>query len=146
MADPLYTAPFLICLVILMFYTRMKSKRRFWLKLVIGVSSIYMLCALFNKVYKDNVFKETLANKQINYFRFSTQPTILNNILRYSIAETETNYQVGFYSLLDKPNCFIDWKVSPKQRFLRANEHEDLKYLVAWFSNGYYNVESLNAS
>jgi len=144
-ADPLYTAPFLICIIILMFYNRTKSKRRFWLKLGIGLSSVYMLFTLFNKIYFDNVFKETLDDKQINYSRFSTQPAILNNILWYGIAETETNYQVGFYSLLDSSNRFIDWKVIPKQQILNAKEHADIKCL-AWFSNDYYNVESFNDS
>ena len=142
-ADPLYTVPFLLCLIILMFYNRNNNRRRFWLKMGLGISSVYMLFTILNKVYIDDVFKDTLGDKNIDYSRFSTQPAILNNILWYGIAETEENYQVGFYSLFDTSNRFVDWKIIPKQRVLKASDYDDIKDL-AWFSNDYYNVESLD--
>jgi len=139
-ADPLYTAPFLICIVILMFYNRATEKRRFWLKMGIGIGSLYMLLTLFNKIYIDSVFKKTLIDNEIHYSRFSTQPSILNNVLWYGIAETEDNYQVGFYSLVDATDRFSDWKTIPKQRDLSINDFDEIKGL-AWFSNGYYSIE-----
>ena len=141
-ADPLYTAPFLICVIILMCYHRTKARRRFWLKMGIGISSVYMLLTIGNKIYMDSVFKKTLSDKAINFSRFSTQPSILNNVLWYGIAETETNYQVGFYSLLDTSNQFTDWKTIPKKRSLSKSDFDDIKGL-AWFSNDYFNTETL---
>ncbi|MEO1031477.1 MAG: metal-dependent hydrolase [Bacteroidota bacterium] len=142
-ADPLYTAPFLICMIVLMFYKRTKARRRLWLKIGIGVSSVYMLLTLFNKIYINTVFENTLKDKNISYSRFSTQPAILNNILWYGIAETEDDYQVGFYSLFDTSNRFSDWKTIPKARSLSKGGFNDIKGL-AWFSNDYYNIESLD--
>ena len=141
-ADPLYTIPFLLSMIVLMFYNRKNEKRRFWLKAGIGISSVYMLFTIFNKLYIDNVFKSSLKENDISYARFSTQPAILNNILWYGIAETERNYHVGFYSLLDTSKSFSDWKTIPKIRALTSSEYKDIKDL-AWFSNNYYNVESL---
>ncbi|MTE25397.1 metal-dependent hydrolase [Winogradskyella ouciana] len=139
-ADPLYTAPFLICLIILMFFKRKSNRRRLWLKLGIGISSFYMLLTIFNKIYVDNVFENSLSDKGISYSRYSAQPAILNNVLWYGIAETEEAYQVGFYSLFDSSNRFSDWQTIPKTRALTKAEYNDIRDL-AWFSNDYFNVE-----
>lgn len=142
-ADPLYTLPFLICIVVLMFYKRQAIKRRFWLKLGLGISSVYMMFTVFNKIYIDNVFKNSLAKRGVNYQRFSAQPSIFNNILWYGIAETEDNYQVAFYSLFDTSNQFSEWKTLPKKRALQPENYQDIKDL-SWFSNNYYSVEKLD--
>ncbi|WP_456437929.1 metal-dependent hydrolase [Psychroserpens sp.] len=141
--DPVYTMPFLLCMIILMFYKRQNNKRQLWLKLGIGISSVYMLFTVFNKLHIDTVFKRSLADKGISYERFRTQPSILNNILWYGIAEAEDNYHIAFYSLLDRSNRFSEWKVLPKTRDLTSENFDDIKDL-AWFSNGYYNVVRLD--
>ena len=140
-ADPLYTVPFLLCIVVLMFFKRQNRKRKLWLKLGIGISSVYMLFTIFNKLYIDRVFKSSLAEKEISYNRFSTQPSILNNILWYGIAETKEHYHVGYYSLFDTSSQFTDWQTIPKKRDLTKDDHIDINDL-AWFSNDYYNVET----
>lgn len=139
-ADPLYTVPFLIAMIVLLFYNRQHSKRRLWLKVGVGVSSVYMIFTVFNKLYVDSVFKTSLAENGIAYNRFSTQPSILNNILWYGIAETDSTYQAGYYSLLDTSDRFSDWKTFPKKRYLSPKDFQDIKDL-AWFSNDYYNVD-----
>ena len=106
-ADPLYTVPFLVCLIILMFFNRKSQPRRLWLKMGIGISSFYMLLTIFNKIYVDNIFENSLSDKGISYSRYSTQPAILNNVLWYGIAETEETYQVGFYSLFAKCRIYF---------------------------------------
>ena len=141
-ADPLYTVPFLVSLIILMFYKRQSSKRSMWLKLGIGLSSMYMLFTIFNKLYVDRVFKSSLAKEGIVYERFSIQPSILNNVLWYGIAETKDDYRVAFYSLLDQSSYFSEWQKLPKDRALKPEDYKDIADL-AWFSNDYYSVEPL---
>ena len=139
-ADPLYTVPFLICMIVLMFYKRTSPKRRTWLKWGLGISSTYMLFTIGNKLYIDTTFKASLKDQGITYSRFSAQPSILNNVLWYGIAETEGSYKVAFYSLLDKSNRFSEWQELPKIRDISIEDFADLKCLT-WFSNDYYSVE-----
>lgn len=73
-ADPLYTFPFLVCLIVLMFLNRTSKKRKLWLKLGFAISSIYMLFTLCNKLYVDYVFKKSLKKSNITYSRFSHNP------------------------------------------------------------------------
>lgn len=142
-ADPVYTLPFLICMIVLMFFRRTSSKRRLWLKLGIGISSIYMLFTLGNKLYIDSVFRKSLKDSEISVIRFTTQPAIFNNILWYGIVETNASYFVSDYSLLDSKNKFLNFREVPKQRDLKPSEFKDIKDL-AWFSNQYYSVYKLN--
>jgi inner membrane protein len=137
--DPVYTLPFMFCMIALMFFKRTLVKRRTLLKMGVGISSLYMLFTLGNKVYMDSVFHKSLENSNFTFKRFYTQPTIFNNILWYGIAETDSTYYVGYYSLLDKQNIFSDFRELPKERALTAEKYPRVKDL-AWFSNHYYSI------
>ena len=141
--DPLYTLPFLVCVIVLMFFKRNTLKRKKWLIYGIAISSIYMLFTIGNKLYVNSIFKTSLAEENIEYSRFSAQPTLLNNILWYGIAETETHYKVSYYSLLDKTNRFSEWQELPKTRAISVSDYKDLEDL-SWFSNGYFNIKKTN--
>jgi inner membrane protein len=141
--DPLYTMPFLISLIVMMFYNRNSDKRSFWLKMGVGISSVYMLLTLVNKIYIDSIYKKSLEVNNIAFERFQTQPSIFNNILWYGIAETKDSYYVGFYSIFDSASIVQDWKRLPKNHELIPKNNPDINTL-AWFSNGYYNFTPLD--
>ena len=138
-ADPIYTIPFLLCLIIVMFYNRENQKRKWWLKTGIYISSIYMIFTIGNKLYIDLVFKESFKKAGISYDRFSAQPTILNNILWYAVAETDKQYHLAFYSLLDKSSLSEKVISVDKNHDLIDMDNLNLKTL-SWFSNGYFNL------
>jgi inner membrane protein len=144
-ADPLYTVPFLLCLIIALFYNRKKTRRRWWVKTGIYMSSAYMIFTIGNKIYMDSIFKKSFNEAGIEYQRFSTQPSILNNVLWYGIAETKTDYKVAFYSLLDTKNSVDTILTLPKNHQLLDMNQPDLKTLT-WFSNNYFNLISIDSS
>ncbi|MGG8496772.1 metal-dependent hydrolase [Tenacibaculum sp. TC6] len=143
--DPLYTLPFLLCLLIAMFYNRKNPRRIKWVKIGFYCSSIYMLFTLGNKLYMDRIFKKSFRNANISFDRFSVQPTIMNTILWYGIAETKDTYKVGFYSLLDSKSELDTILTIPKNHQLIDKNNQDIKTL-AWFSNNYYNLVANNAN
>jgi len=138
-ADPLYTFPFLVLLIVVMFLKRHSSKRRLFLQLGLGVSSLYMMLTIVNKYHVNGVYKRALAEEQIDYLRFQTQPTILNNFLWYGIAETADYYFVGFYSILDASPTVSKWHKLSKNHDLIGYMPKDLETL-SWFSGGYYSL------
>ncbi|WP_442267472.1 metal-dependent hydrolase [Tenacibaculum sp. ZS6-P6] len=138
--DPLYTVPFLISLILLMFYKRTNPKRNFWLKTGIYLSSTYLIFTVGNKIYIDRIFKNALSESKIEYQRYSAQPTIFNNILWYAIVETKEDYKVSFYSHFDKKKPTNNFISFPKNhQVLSLNNNSDLKKLV-WFSNDFYSL------
>jgi len=138
-ADPLYTFPFLVLLIVVMYLKRHSSKRRLFLQLGLGVSSLYMMLTIVNKYHVNGVYKRALAEEQIDYLRFQTQPTILNNFLWYGIAETADYYFVGFYSILDASPTVSKWHKLSKNHDLIGYMPKDLETL-SWFSGGYYSL------
>ena len=137
--DPLYTVPFLLSLIVMMFFNRKRTRRTWWLKAGIYVSSAYMVFTIINKFYIDSVFKKSFKKAGITYNRFSAQPTILNNILWYAVAESNTQYHLTFYSLFDQSTTADTILTIEKNHDLINMNHHNLQTL-AWFSNGYYNL------
>lgn len=137
--DPLYTIPFLICLITMMFYHRTKQKRTLWLKAGIYISSAYLFFTVGNKFYMDAVFKKSFKKAGISYHRFSAQPTIFNTILWYAVAETKKNYHFTFYSLFDRSSISEKIITIEKQHDLIDMNSGNLKKLT-WFSNNYFNL------
>jgi inner membrane protein len=122
-----------------MFFNRKKTIRTWWLKTGIYISAAYMIFTIGNKLYVDSVFKKSFEKAGIKYQRFSAQPTIFNNILWYAVAETETQYHLAFYSLLDTSSIAKEIMTIDKQRDLLDMHNTELETLT-WFSNEYYNV------
>ncbi len=137
--DPLYTIPFLICLIIAMFFKRNSSKRKLFTRIGLYLSSFYMLLTLANKFYINRVYKKSLKEKGVVYQRFQTQPTVFNNLLWYGIAEAEDHYYIGLYSILDRASGITNWQKLPKNHHLAPDNNKDIQTLV-WFSSGYYNL------
>jgi inner membrane protein len=137
--DPLYTLPFLICMLVVLFFKRTNSKRLKWTKAGIYISSFYLLFTLGNKFYIDSIFKKSFKKAGISMDRFSAQPSIFNNILWYAVAETKDKYHLTFYSLLDKSATANKIISITKNHDLIDMNAENLKTL-AWFSNDYYRI------
>ena len=117
--DPLYTLPFLISLILLMFFNRQSSLRAVLLKIGFVVSSCYILFTTINKCYVNYIFKQSIEDSNIDYLRFRSQPTILNNVLWYGIIETDNSFQYAYYSVFDSKESKIKWReIQKKHDFL----------------------------
>lgn len=136
--DPLYTVPFLICLIIAASLRRTHPKRAFFNWLGIGLSSAYILLTIINKQYVDNVFDQALEHRQLEVSRCRTSPTILNNLLWSCVAEGPDQYYVGQYSIFDS-NPDLHWlNVIPKDDSLHQAWSGNPDYqTLEWFSDGY---------
>ena len=141
-ADPTYTIPFLFCMIVVLFFKRTNPKRLKWAKAGIYISSAYMLFTFGNKIYIDAVFKKSFKKENISYERYRTQPTILNNILWYAIAETKVDYKIAFYSIFDTNNTATNFITIPKDTTILDENNSDLRRL-AWFSDQYYFIEKM---
>jgi inner membrane protein len=100
-----------------------------------------MIFTIGNKLYVNQIFKSSFQKANINYSKFSVQPTILNNILWYAVAETDIDYKVIFYSIFDNNTRPSNFKNIPKNQTLVDINHPDIKTL-RWFSNEFYTLSS----
>lgn len=145
-ADPLYTLPFLCCLLVASWFARGLQRRYHWNLAGVVISSFYMLFTVGNKLYIDSKFEKSLEKAGISYQRYTTSPTILNNIYWKGTAENDTAYFHAGYSHFDNSEYFEDFIVFPKNQQQRAVLKEDDTFqTLAWFSNGYYFITQIDS-
>lgn len=143
--DPLYTLPFLICLLILMFYKRNHPKRRFWGILGVSISTGYLLLAFTLKQAALNTFSKALAQQNISILRLENRPAPLNTLLWAGNAETSTHYYLGYYSFFDSQP--IRFNAIEKKHYLLAPfaHHPEVERFLE-MTQHWYSVEKLNDS
>lgn len=141
-ADPAYTAPFLVCVVIASFF--IKSSKWRWRVNILGLvlSSAYLIWTVYNKQQVNKMFERSWENAGMEYDRYMTSPTILNNVLWYGVAQKDDEFYTGFYSLMDEEPLITDIQTTKQNEYLIA-DYEDERFIeiVKWFSNEYYCVE-----
>lgn len=135
--DPLYTLPFLFCLIMVMRYKRTNPKREKWNRLGLIISTSYlMLTVLVQQVVKLK-FEEALAEKQIAYNRKIVKPSPFNIILWNTVVETEKGYYIGDYSFFDSQPIGFDFY--PKQEELITDiQTEKVITQLQWISEGWW--------
>ncbi|MBK9736009.1 MAG: hypothetical protein IPO92_14050 [Saprospiraceae bacterium] len=104
-----------------------------------------MLFTIFNKTRINTIFENSLHHDHIEFSRYMTTPTILNNVLWGGIAETDSAYYYGQYSFFDKEKLFKLTRINKTDAAFKDDLETDatLKTL-RWFSNGYYVLERQN--
>ncbi|MCI5059039.1 MAG: metal-dependent hydrolase [Flavobacteriales bacterium] len=136
--DPIYTIPFLLLLIIVMTLKRESPKRRLINRWGLIISSCYMILTLGLKWRAHFNVSKYLQSQGVNYNEISTRPSPFNSILWMVNVDTDENYLVGMYSLLDKQEKF-DYHIHPKNRHLDLDfEEEDLFQRIVKLSQGWY--------
>jgi inner membrane protein len=140
-ADPLYTLPFLICVIACMFYKRTSKGRNRWNMAGIIISSVYMMITLVNKATVDRVMEHNLREQGISTMQYSTYPSPLNNILWYGVAEGPSNFYVGYYSLLDNGTRVKFREIPKNHNLIPRKGNEEFFGCMEWVSKGYHQLE-----
>ena len=141
--DPVYTLPFLACLVWVMFKKRGSNYRRNLNAIGLTISSLYLAVTLLNKQVMNDNFEAILKTQNISYLRYNTRPTPLNNILWSVTAETESGYYLGYYSFLDRSKNVPLFFIPKNHDLLSGWRTNDKVKTLLGITSGYYTVEPL---
>ncbi|MBV6641048.1 MAG: metal-dependent hydrolase [Cyclobacteriaceae bacterium] len=135
--DPLYTVPFLACVILTMTQQRTAPKRLIYNRLGLILSSSYLLITILLKGYTYFQFKGALETQNIRYLHLDTRPSPLNTVLWSANVETEEAYLLGTYSLFDtKPIVFQEY---PKNHHLLGPlVHDEKVQRMIRISEGWY--------
>lgn len=138
--DPLYTLPFLICLIVALSLKRESKWRKRWNVIGISYSSLYLVWCV--------VVKLTILNKSDEYFAYTgvesknnmVTPMPFTSFYWMMIGQDSTNFYVGYKSLFYdfNPN---DVNVVPKNQIAFDTlkwEGKDHSEQVKFISNNYY--------
>ena len=143
--DPLYTVPFLVCVVWAMFKKKeavqdVRFSRKRINRWGLYISTTYLLLTVGIKYFAHTAFTKALEDQNIEYSQMSTRPGVMNTMLWNANVDAGENYLVGDYSFFDrKPIVFKKYpkKRSQSERLASADEVQRLIRI----SEGWYILE-----
>lgn len=143
-ADPFFSIwPGLACIMLLLLNSWLKQ-RRFWWRMGLGLSAVYLVYCLFNKTNIDADTKEIMQKQQISYTRYFTTPAPLQNWLWYVVAGNDSGYYVGFRSVFDnKKEIAFEYFPRNDSLLYAVHDHNELRKLIR-FSQQFYTIEKWN--
>ena len=100
--DPIYTLPFLICLLVAARFSREDSRRRWWNGAGIALSSLYLALTVANHARVESTFEQALKDQRIEYASLFITPTIFNNVLWNAVVDAGDEFLLAQYSIYDE--------------------------------------------
>ena len=139
-ADPLYTTPFLGCLITASFISRERKLRSIvnWAGIIWSCS--YLLFTAVNKQHITNIFATSFAEQGIEYDKMLAAPTIFNNILWHGVAKTDSTIVFGKYSWFDSDKKVHLYTLPIGEDIIADYAEDNVIETLKWFSDGYYHV------
>ena len=142
--DPLYTVPFLVFVIIAMFYHRQSNTRKYLNWAGLAVSSLYMIWSLGVKWYTYKVFEDNLESKGIVYSRLTTVPTPMNTFLWSATADGDTVLYSGLYSIFDKDQDVKFHAIQTNHGFVSSYSEDKVLTRLNFLSKGWYVINTDN--
>lgn len=139
-ADPLYTLPFLIFVILAMCYKRTNPKRRRFNNIGLIVSCSYMLITFVLKGIGYGKFEDVLTENKIEYIEMDTRPSPLNTILWNAQVETETGFLMGYYSFFDSKKITFGKEIAKNHELLEPYKDQKVIKQLIKISDGWYLV------
>lgn len=140
--DPLYTLPFLISLLIVLFLNRRSKARRRINRIGLIISSSYLFASVIFKLYADSVFEGYLNEEDISYSQFESRPTPLNTILWTANIEREKDFLISYYSFFDEDKNLVTKAFLKNHELLYPYRNDsDIEKLI-FLTKGYYILEA----
>ena len=141
--DPLYTLPFLICVILAMRQKRTSAKRRKYNTIGLVISSSYLALSVLLKGLAYQQFKSALEVQNIAYSEIQTRPAPMNTILWSANVAQKDQYLLGDYSFFDTQP--ISFNAYPKNHELLREWQDDehVKRMIA-ISKGWYTINQVN--
>lgn len=139
-ADPLYTVPFLIFVIIAMCYKRTNPKRTRFNNIGLIVSTTYMALTFVLKGIGYGKFEKALEAGNISYLEMDTRPTPLNTILWNAQIETKTGYKMGYYSFFDTKEITFSPEFTKNHELLDPYKDQKVVQQLKHIAAGWYLV------
>jgi len=141
--DLFFTLPLIVAVIALWIIKTNNPNRKIWYQTGLALSMLYMLLGFSAKAYASNLFEISLAEKEIKTQQRMTGVTPFNFLLWYTIAEVDSGYFIGDYSLLDTDKDIHFSFIRRNAELLADFKNSFAADRMIWFSNGYYSVEKV---
>lgn len=135
--DPLYTLPFLYCLIRAMRLPRESDSRNRWNTRGLIISTAYLMLATAVKLNSVGIFERSMEQNGMAYTRLIVKPSPLNIILWNANIETDHGYWLADYSYFDRSAIRYDFYPKGDELLGDLRESDVIRQLVR-ISEGWY--------
>ncbi len=143
-ADPFYSIwPGLAVVLLIVSKHSWKGRRKWWM-MGLGLSSVYLLYCIFNKLMIDKDVRYSLRTQNIQYSRYFTTPTALQNWLWYVVAGNDSGYHIGYRSVFDTKKEIAFEYFPRNDHLLDSVENTEELQKLKRFSQQFYTAEKWN--
>lgn len=140
--DLLFTLPMLVMVLIAVFYKKNEARRNKLARISLIYCFVYLGFTFFNKMRAEKIAEESIAKNNIPAVSFMTNPTMLNNVLWYSVASNDTAVFIGEFSLVHSENP-ITWRSYPRnQDLMNESKSKNDVAILKWFSDPFTIAEA----
>ena len=138
-ADPLWTFPFLACLLVAARFAREDRKRARWNAAGLAWCCIYLSLTVANHHHVKRTFEAALGAQGKPVETLFITPTIFNNLLWNAVVEDGDGYLLAQYSIFDEvPIAFH--RVDKGWDLLHNLDTDETLQVLRWFSAGKFNA------
>lgn len=135
--DVLFTIPMLMMIIIAVFYRRNEVRRNKLARASLIYCFVYLGLTFANKARAESIVQESLVKNNIPATNHITNPTMLNNVLWYSVGSNDSTVFIGEVSLLHSQNP-IKWYSYPRnQHLMNQSKSKNDVAIMRWFSDPY---------
>ncbi|MEO6611007.1 MAG: metal-dependent hydrolase [Chitinophagaceae bacterium] len=139
-ADPFFSIwPFLAVIAILVLYSKHKARRMAW-QFGLGLSALYLLYAVYNKLQVEGAMRRQLKAEGIAYRSFYATPSPFNSWLWFVIIREEKGFYTGYRSVFDKKKTMLAYTPKNDGFLQEVKDREDISNLQK-FARGDYIVQ-----
>jgi inner membrane protein len=141
--DPLYTMPFLLCLLVAARFVRHDSRRQLWNRLGLAWSCLYLALTVVNHSRVQHTVEAALQDQGRSFEQFLITPTIFNNLLWNVVVDAGDEFLLAQHSILDEiPVAF--YSAIKGYDLLHNMDADETIGVLQWFSAGYLNAVRRN--
>jgi len=138
-ADPLWTFPFLACLLVAARFAREERKRARWNAAGLAWCCLYLSLTVANHHHVKRTFEAALGAQGKPAGTLFITPTIFNNLLWNAVVEDGDGYLLAQHSIFDEvPIAFH--RVDKGWDLLHNLDTDETLRVLRWFSAGKFNA------
>jgi inner membrane protein len=137
-ADPLYTFPFLFCILFAFKAKNGSPQRTKWNKTGLWISSFYLIFTILTHQYVLRVMEQSFKAQQLVSDDFTVTPTPLNTFLWMGYSHDKDGAWIGYYSIFDKEKKVDYYRINRNDSLLIPFEKEKTVQILKQLSKGNY--------
>jgi inner membrane protein len=144
-ADPLYTFPFLFCILFAFKAKNGSPQRTKWNETGLWISSSYLIFAILTHQYVYSVMEQSFKEQQLVSDDFTVTPTPLNIFLWMGYSHDKDGAWIGYYSIFDNEKKVDYYRVQRNDILLLPYTNDKSVKNLKQLSKGNYIVTKENS-